>query len=89
MTSVMARRKSGLRSFGTNPATVHDPDVAALSALMSEWTRTDRSFAQRVSNLRSGGVDASNGTTLLDALSLLDDGVLDSLNGGPANNWLL
>jgi Ca2+-binding RTX toxin-like protein len=70
-------------------STVHDLDINALSALMSEWTRTDLSAVSRIAHLQTGGVGANNGMTLLDALSLLDDGVVDSLNGGPGSNWLL
>ena len=70
-------------------STVHDQDPVALSALMKEWTRTDLPAVQRVAHLQTGGAGAFNGTTLLDAASLVDDGALDALVGGPGENWLL
>jgi Ca2+-binding RTX toxin-like protein len=70
-------------------STTHDADLAALAKLMAEWTRSDLSAAQRIAHLQSGGAGALNGTTLLDASSLIYDAVPDLLTGGAGDNWVL
>jgi Ca2+-binding RTX toxin-like protein len=59
--------------------TSHDADDAALVLLMEEWKRRDRTYAQRVSALRTGA-------KLLIASKVQDAGK-DTLTGGAALDW--
>ena len=65
--------------------TVHDNNEAALIAIMREWGRTDETYAQRVANLQNGG--GLNGGVKLNALTVLDDGVVDTLSGSSGSDW--
>jgi Ca2+-binding RTX toxin-like protein len=68
--------------------TVYDDQPDALRAIMAEWTRTDAAHADRVERLRTGGDGGGrNGTVLLNAETVLDDGVKDALTGGPGLDW--
>jgi Ca2+-binding RTX toxin-like protein len=60
--------------------TTHDGNEVALLALMAEWTSANSNL-DRVNNLKNGtGVaPKNNGTTYLDAMTVLNDGVIDSL----------
>jgi hypothetical protein len=57
-----------------------------MSAVLAEWSRTDRSLSQRVSALMNGG--GKNGSVKL-AGNVLDDGARDSMFGANGNDWLL
>ncbi len=67
--------------------TAYDNSPAALGAVMKEWTRTDRPYAQRVADLRSGG--GLNGGVLLNAQTVFSDTDPDLLVGGPGLDWFL
>ncbi len=67
--------------------TAYDSSPAALGAVMREWTRTDRSYAQRVADLRNGG--GLNGGVLLSATTVFSDPDPDNLVGGPGLDWFL
>jgi Ca2+-binding RTX toxin-like protein len=68
--------------------TAYDDQPDALRAIMAEWTRTDAAYADRVERLRTGGDGGGrNGTVLLNAETVLDDGVKDALTGGPGLDW--
>jgi Ca2+-binding RTX toxin-like protein len=67
--------------------TLYDNNVTALLALMDEWQRTDISYQQRVQDPSVGGIGASNGTTLLDSLTLTADDASDDLIGGSNADW--
>lgn len=58
---------------------------AAFASVIAEWSRTDRTYAQRVTSLKTGG--GLNGTNLLDASALLDDAVADILSGSLNLDW--
>ena len=62
-------------------------DVAAMTSILGEWTRTDRSFAARVSDLQHGG--GFNGANKIDATSLVADSARDTLHGTPGADWLV
>jgi hypothetical protein len=70
---------SGSISYGSN--------VAALLAIVREWTRTDVTYAARVADLSNGG--GLNGSYVLNATTLQDDGAVDVLTGGPDSDWFL
>ena len=56
-------------------------NLPALNAIMTQWKRTDLTYAIRVANLRDGGV--LNGTIKLNNSSVQDDiNASDRLNGG-------
>lgn len=67
--------------------TSHDANQAALLAILSEWSRTNQTYAQRIGHLStsSGG---NNGSTLLNASTVQDDsGAVDQLTGGTSLDW--
>ncbi len=59
--------------------TVHDNDLAALNAIMLEWTPTSVLYTDRIANLAS----------LLGASTVIDDDELDVLRGGRNLDWFL
>jgi Ca2+-binding RTX toxin-like protein len=66
----------------------YDTNLTRLLAVMAEWTRTDLGYAARVANLRDGG--GLNGTTRLNAASLVDDAIADLvIQGGTGRDWFL
>ncbi len=65
----------------TNPAIAD----AALASIMAEWTRTDADYTTRVNHLRSGG--GLNGTSVLNATTVIDDSSVDALLGGLGSDW--
>jgi autotransporter-associated beta strand protein len=70
-------------------STRYDDDQAALDLIMAEWTREDESLENRKAHLlgtRSGGW---NGNVLLNDGALLDDGLIDTLFGDAALDWLI
>jgi Ca2+-binding RTX toxin-like protein len=70
--------------------TAFDEDLAALDALMREWSQTAVSYAARIRHLlgtQSGGM---NGTVLLTndpAATVFDDGLANRLTGGLSLDW--
>jgi hypothetical protein len=63
-----------------------DANHAALTAILAEWQRTDRTYAQRISDLRNGG--GLNGTTkLIWGTTVHDDGAADTLTGNAGLDW--
>jgi hypothetical protein len=66
---------------------------AALIALLSEWSRSDESYLQRVANLSNStenGVSpqgGQNGSNFLNASTVRDDGAGNVLEGGPGLDW--
>jgi Ca2+-binding RTX toxin-like protein len=73
--------------------TSYDSNLTALLAILSEWTRTDRSFHQRLNDLTTGG--GLNGSYVLNAdptlgpVTAFDDAAPDVLTGGFGSglNW--
>ena len=61
-------------------------DVTSMSALLAEWTRTDRSLSQRVANLMNGG--GKNGSVKMSG-NVVDDNVRDVMFGNPNADWLV
>lgn len=65
--------------------TTFDAREAALRAILIEWARTNRTFGQRVSELRNG--TGLNGDTKFQASAVLDDSAVDSLTGSAGATW--
>lgn len=61
-------------------STQFDSDESALAALMSEWSRTDAVYADRVSHI-TGQSQGNNGTTVLSAATVSSDNFADVLTG--------
>ena len=64
-------------------STMYDSDPASLLQIMGEWNSSD-SFAVRQDKLRNG----ADGLPILDATTVTDDGVRDSLFGRPGHDWI-
>jgi hypothetical protein len=61
--------------------TTFDGNNAALMSILAEWQRTDLTYSQRISDLKTGG--GLNGTNLLIfGTTVKDDGSADLLTGG-------
>lgn len=69
-------------------ATAYDANVAALDAILAEWTSA-RPYADRVNNLLNGG--GLSGGNYLRATpagrTVFDDGAIDTLTGGAGLDW--
>jgi hypothetical protein len=65
--------------------TSHDYSNIALTSLMNEWSRTDRSYLQRVAAMRSGV--GPNARYRLDANTVVSDYYVDTLTGGADRDW--
>jgi Ca2+-binding RTX toxin-like protein len=65
--------------------TAFDADDPTLLAILEEWKRTDRAYLERVKNLRQGG--GLNGSAVLDATTVFEDGDKDELAGGAGLDW--
>ena len=85
--SAAKSRDFAFGSFGQDivigGTTAHDGDLAALLAILDEWT-SDDPFDVRVQRLTdgTGGLPALNDTTVM------DDGVREFLFGGPGQDWV-
>jgi sugar lactone lactonase YvrE len=71
--------------------TAFDSDLAALDAIMAEWTSA-RSYADRVANLSgTGSGPRANGDVFLLAsgpgATVFDDGAVDQLQGAAGTDW--
>jgi uncharacterized delta-60 repeat protein len=67
-------------------STVFDGNQAALSAILTEWSRADRTYQQRVDALMTTGVGAG-GAIRLNATTVFDDGAQDLLTGSSGQDW--
>jgi PKD repeat protein len=68
-------------------ATAHDASHTALRAILAEWTRVDQTADQRRQHLTSGG--GLNGAIMFNVSTVIDDGDVDDLHGGGAEDWLV
>jgi hypothetical protein len=59
----------------------------ALLALLSEWSRADETYQQRIDHLRGTTPGGANGTVYLNANTVHDDGAPDTLTGGAGMDW--
>ncbi len=74
--------------------TIYDKNLTALQAILNEWARTDKSYQQRISDLRFG--TGLNGNVVLDTTpvpgvtsvpTVVDNGAGDILIGGAGQDW--
>ena len=65
--------------------TSYDNDPTSLRAIMTEWVRTDKTYAQRANNIRNGG--GLNGAITLGASAVFNDSSIDSLAGASGMDW--
>jgi hypothetical protein len=63
-------------------------NLTALAYLAAEWDRTDVDYMTRVGHLNGGIAGGMNGSYLLNATTVLDDGAADVLNGGAGLDWI-
>jgi Ca2+-binding RTX toxin-like protein len=63
-------------------STTHDSNNVDLLAIVAEWTSAD-SYATRINKLRNG----TGGMPALNSSTVIDDGLKDSLFGGPGQDW--
>jgi len=61
--------------------TFFDGDSVALNRLMSEWTRTDQTYVQRLTHLTTRSAGLNTRKALLTSRTIIDDTDLDSLTG--------
>jgi hypothetical protein len=66
---------------------VGEGDPTALSAVMREWTRTDRTAAERVADLQAGA--GLSGGYALNTTTLSNDLDADVLTGSSGYDWFL
>lgn len=67
--------------------TDYDARAAVIALIMQEWTRTDATFASRISHLASGG--GLNGPHRLTDDTVHDDHAEDILTGSSGNDWFM
>jgi hypothetical protein len=65
--------------------TAHDTNLTALDAVLSEWTRTEQTYSQRIDHLLNGG--GRNGPVVLKTATVQDDSGGDRLSGSAARDW--
>ena len=64
-------------------------DAVALRFVLAEWT-SNRSYTSRIANLRGTGSGTRlNGTTFLNASTVLNDNAIDTLMGSTGQDWFL
>jgi Ca2+-binding RTX toxin-like protein len=70
--------------------TSYDNSLADLSALMAEWGRTDVSYATRIAHLNGTLGGGRNGSRVLNATTVFDDGgAVDTLTGDAGLDWFI
>jgi hypothetical protein len=70
-------------------ATTYDANLQALGAIMAEWGQTGVTYQNRINYLNGTTSGGLNGSYLLNAGSVLADGVVDSLYGQLGSDWFL
>jgi Ca2+-binding RTX toxin-like protein len=66
--------------------TTFDGNEAVLGAILKEWQRTDKTYAQRIADLKNGG--GLNGTNkLIWGSTVLDNDAAATLAGGAGLDW--
>jgi hypothetical protein len=60
---------------------------AALNALLAEWSRTDLTYAGRISHLNGTVGGGLNGTYFFQSATVFDDAAVDTVTGGGGLDW--
>jgi hypothetical protein len=63
-----------------------DSNHAALMSILKEWQRTDKTYAQRVADLKNGG-GLNGANKLVLGTTVHDDGAADTLTGNASQDW--
>ena len=71
---------------GADQYLCNNDDEYGLAAIMTGWTRSDRTAAKRIAALASG---VGDGGYMLDTPTVVDDEYADSLTGGQGNDFFL
>src|SRR5262249_26799344 len=66
--------------------TTFDNNTTALMSILQEWQRTDKDYAQRIADLRSGGGFNGSNKLILGSTVLDSDGA-STLSGGASLDW--
>jgi hypothetical protein len=89
---VPARLAPGLGGLGADVLvgreTAFDANLAALTALMAEWTRDD-AYRSRLDRPQGSAFDGLNVGHFLDEHTLRHDPSRDTLTGGAGQDWFL
>jgi Ca2+-binding RTX toxin-like protein len=64
--------------------TAYDNNAAALAAILAEWSSSD-TYSTRLARLAGGG--GLNGSYVLNTGTVHDNGLADTLSGGPGMDW--
>ena len=67
--------------------TSFDDNDLALTAIMKEWRRNDRTYAQRVQDLRTGVPVSAGVVAQLTTTTVQDDGEADQIAGQGGDDW--
>jgi hypothetical protein len=67
-------------------STDFDANVAALSAIMAEWTSSD-SYTTKVARLMGTQSGGANGTTVLTSATVHNNNLASTLTGGAGLDW--
>ena len=67
--------------------TGHGWNVSALDQVLAEWGRIDLDYASRIDHLTGTTPGGANGLVTLNAGTVYDDNVADTLTGGPGLDW--
>ena len=71
-------------------STDYDNSIPALSSLMSEWGRTDATYADRIAHLNGSLSGGRNGSRLLNGTTVhADAAAVDTLIGGGELDWFI
>jgi Ca2+-binding RTX toxin-like protein len=70
--------------------TSYDASIASMLAILSEWTRTDLSYAARLSHISGATTGGLNGTFRLNSTTVFDDNrTPDTLFGRAGTDWFI
>jgi hypothetical protein len=67
--------------------TAFDSEYTALFSILSEWSRSDQTYEQRVDHLRGDVGGGHNGSNHLTASTVSDDSDADQLSGNAGRDW--
>src|SRR5262249_12870873 len=67
--------------------TDYDNNAAALAAILAEWGRTDIDYTTRIAHLMGTMSGGLNGAYLLNASTVHDNGLADTLTRGAGLDW--
>ena len=68
-------------------STDYDVNLAALSAIMAEWGRTDVDYWTRINHLTGAATGALNGSYFLTPTTVHTDAAVDDLTGNAGQDW--